>query len=231
MRRVWVVITTFVVLAAGCSCSSSPAMPDTGARLDARAGTDAPTVDATAASDAPMLADTATPADAPLAMDVPETPDAPPAIDAPVSVDAPVAVADAGADAPRADAPTPITVTILDPYAYGNCFGGPPDPVFAGWDVRITGASGATAMLTSAVLRVEGAGTPFTQSLTIDDPLVTLTGGTGMASMRKVSGNPSNPPGCSSCGMGSAAFTFDLVFVVDGMTIPVSASGSYDCVV
>jgi hypothetical protein len=232
-------LALFVTALAGCSCSSAPVTPDTGGRsdaptLDAPVAIDVPvTLDAPAAIDAPSALDAvvtddvpATTDDAPSTTDASSTADAPSALDAPATTDAPM-------DAPRADAPTPIRVTIVDPYVYGNCFPVPPDPVIAGWDVSISGASGSTATLTSAVLTVMGPAT-FTQTLAIDSPVVTLSGGAGTGSMRKTGGNPASVPGCGSFCSGSGApaiWKIDMVFRIDGADIAVTVMGDYSCVV
>lgn len=222
----FVACTLFV---AGCSCSGAPPTTDTGAR------TDAPPLDAFVPRDAPATSDVIT-MDVPSVIDAPSTTDTlasldtQPVTDSSSATDAPVSTTDAPIVA--SDAPGSLRVTISDPYVYGNCFPVPPDPVIAGWDVTITGASGSTATLTSAELTVTAGPTTFTQTLMVDVTTVPLTGGSGMVSMRKTSGMPSSVPGCSACGSGGGAtYTLELVFLIDGVSVPKTTTGSYDCVV
>lgn len=217
-----------VVALAGCSSPETPRPTDTGARLDVPTATDAPTL-----TDTPSGTDAPSATDAPAMLDTPGGTDASATLDAPGGLDAPSAPdARSGVDAPSAvDARTGATVTIHDAAIYGNCFPVPSDPVVAFWEVDVAGASGATATLVSATVTVTGPST-FTQILTVDVTSIALSGGSGTASMRKLSGSPSTVDGCSVCGSSSGAtWTLELVFLIDGAPVSASATGSYDCVV
>lgn len=194
-------------IAAGCSCADTSATADTGVRVDAPMGADAPV-----AGDAPATDD------APSAMDAPSADDAPATDDAPSAGDAPA----------TADAPSAPTVTIRDVAIYGNCFPVPADPVIAFWEVDVAGAAGASATLVSATLTLTGAST-ITQTLTVDMTSIALSGGSGTAAMRKTGGSPSTVAGCGEMCSG-ATFRLDLVFMIDGRTVPASLTGNYGCV-
>jgi hypothetical protein len=125
--------------------------------------------------------------------------DAPaPAEDAPSTGDAPIVTT----DAPGLDAPGAVRLEIREPYAYGNCFGGPPDPLLAFWTLRAVGPAGDRVTVESASLRVRVAATGYdeTQMLTLDVPSFTIdASGTSDQMQRKESGSPSIPI-CTFCG-------------------------------
>ena len=169
--------------------------------------------------DAAAVADAASP-DAPSALDAHVHEDDAPAIDAftasdaPSSVDAPASPLDApGADAPPLDAPGALEVELTETFAYGNCFGGPPDPLLAGFTLRVTGAMGDRVEITNAKLRVvvESRGYDETQDLIVAPSASAHTRtGTDEYMIRKESGSPSIPM-CTFC---SDTVTGDLSFDV-----------------
>jgi len=139
-----------------------------------------------------------------------------PGEDAPELVDAYVRVSETGADAPNADAPNAdapsadalgpdapgaFTVELLEPYAYGNCFMGPPDPLTLFWNLRVTGPAGARVTIDGATLRIQNAARSYaeTQTLTLTDSSFVIPG-SGMLDqkIRKESGTPSIPI-CTFC--------------------------------
>ncbi len=172
--------------------------PGTTTTEDAASSLDAASVDATPSglddahveADAPSGGDVGT--DALASVDAPGT-DAP-SLDA-ASADAP------GLDAPRPDAPGPdapgaVSLTLVEPYAYGNCFMGPSDPLLASWTIRATGPAGERVEVESASLRVrvEARSYDTTQELTLDAPGFDIpVGGTIDHMQRKSSGTPSVP--------------------------------------
>ena len=184
----------FVLALALAGCPAPSETPDAASPRDA------------ASIDAAVLSDdtSASPGeDAPVVLDAPmrisETGADAPAADAPAA-DAPTADAPT-ADAPRADAPGAFTVELVDPYAYGNCFMGPPDPLTLFWNLRVTGPAAARVTLDRATLRIQNAARGYaeTQTLTLTDSSFVIPGsGTLDQEIRKESGTPSIPI-CTFC--------------------------------
>ncbi len=225
----WLAPLALLSIAAGCSCADTSAPTDTGVRVDASPPRDAPVASDTPTSgDAPTPMDAPTSGDAPTSMDAPTDDDAPTTTDAPALVDAGAADAPAVVDAGATDAPAIARVTIRDVAIYGNCFPVPTDPVLAFWEVDVAGASGSLATLVSATLTLTGPST-ITQTLTVDVTSIALSGGSGTAAMRKTGGSPSTIAGCGEMCSG-ATFRLDLVFMIDGRTVPASLTGDYGCV-
>jgi hypothetical protein len=139
--------------------------------------------------------------------------------------------ADGGADAAMTDAGEGGGTVVLSEFvAYANCM--PivaPDPIITWWTASISDGVGPTARLTSAELTITGAHT-LTQELTVDAPVITLSGGTGSAMQRKVLGMPN--PATSPCGelCGGATATIEVVFDIGGTPVTASATGSFSCV-
>ena len=133
---------------------------------------------------------------------------------------------DARAPTEDASAPGgPVRLEIREPYAYGNCFGGPPDPLLAFWTLRAEGPSGerVTVERASLVVQVPSTGYSETQALTIDVPTFTIgASGTTSQEQRKTSGAPSIPV-CTFCGM-TVAGELVLEVSTSGGTERVSAS-------
>lgn len=188
-----------LVLALGGSallgCSDPAPTPDTGsAALDTGSATPdtGTTTGVGASADTGSSTDTGSRADAP-GLDAPA-----PAEDAPSATDAPIVTT----DAPGLDAPGAVRLEIREPYAYGNCFGGPPDPLLAFWTLHASGPAGERVTVESASLRVLVAATGYdtTQTLTLDVPSFTIdASGTSDQMQRKESGSPSIPI-CTFCG-------------------------------
>ncbi|MBN8612343.1 MAG: hypothetical protein J0L92_17240 [Deltaproteobacteria bacterium] len=169
--------------------------------------------------DAAAVVDAASP-DAPSALDAHVHEDDAPALDAFTASDAPSSV-DAHAppldvlatDAPPIDAPGALEVALTETFAYGNCFGGPPDPLLAGFTLRVTGAMGDRVEITNAKLRVvvESRGYDETQDLIVAPSAFAHTRtGTDEYMIRKESGSPSIPM-CTFC---SDTVTGELSFDV-----------------
>lgn len=121
------------------------------------------------------------------------------------------------------------TIVLSEVGVYSNCQ--PivaPDPILAFWTVTITGAPGSAATLTQAKLTITGSSTVI-QTLTIDEPIIALSGGAGSGMQRKVSAD-SNPS--DACGelCGGATFVLELTYEVGGASIDVTESGSFGCV-
>jgi hypothetical protein len=132
-------------------------------------------------------------------------------------------------DGGGSDATTEATVTISDFVAFANCKPiVPPDPIITSWTVDIAGAMGPTAMLTNAELTVS-AGSDFTQTLTVDMPVVVLTAGAGSAMQRKVAGAPAPTMACSTLCTAGATSSLEAVFSVDGANVIATATGSFEC--
>ncbi len=184
----------FVLALALAGCPAPSETPDAASPPDA-ASIDAAIVSNDAfvspGEDAPVLLDAA--------MRVSETGADAPTDDAPTD-DAPAADAPT-ADALRADAPGAFTVELVDPYVYGNCFMGPPDPLTLFWNLRVTGPAGARVTLDRATLRIQNAARSYseTQTLTLVDSSFVIPGsGTLEQEVRKESGTPSIPI-CTFC--------------------------------
>jgi hypothetical protein len=151
-------------------------------------------------------------------------------------LDAASTVEDGGAsdDAGPSDAGTRVdasaTEIVLSEVAvYANCQPVvPPDPILAFWNVTITGAPGSAATLTEAKLTITGSSTVI-QTLTVDEPVIALSGGAGSGMQRKT-GADTNPG--AACGelCGGASFTLELTYDVGGATIAVTETGSFGCV-
>lgn len=119
--------------------------------------------------------------------------------DAPATLDAPPLLVDASRDA---GSTTGFTAEILDPYAYGNCFMGPPDPLTLFWNLRVTGPGGARVTIDRAALRIQNAARGYseTQTLTLTASSFVIPGsGTLDQKLRKESGDPAIPI-CTFCG-------------------------------
>lgn len=159
-----------------------------------------PTLDAPSALDTGTATDAAAP-DGSSPIDA-FSADSPSGSDAPSSDDAPMPSSDAPRlDAPGLDAPGAVRLELLEPYAYGNCFGGPPDPLLASWTLRATGAAGTHVEVTSASLRVKVDARAYdtTQDLVLDVAAFDIpAGGTIDQMQRKESGSPSVPM-CTFC--------------------------------
>jgi hypothetical protein len=182
-----------VLVLALAGCSDPAPTPDAARPLDAGSLTldSGASTDTGASTDGGAITDTGSAADA-LGMDAPT-----PAADAPSGTDAHVVI-----DAPGLDAPGAVRLEIMEPYAYGNCFGGPPDPLAAFWTLRATGPAGERVTVDSASLRVRVATTGYdeTQTLALDVPSFTIdASGTSDQMQRKESGSPSIPI-CTFCG-------------------------------
>lgn len=204
---------------AGCSdpapTPDAARTPDTGS-VTADTGA---SPDTGASTDTGSSADTGSGADAP-GMDAPA-----PAEDAPSASDAAVVTT----DAPGLDAPGAVRLEIREPYAYGNCFGGPPDPLLAFWTLHATGPSGERVTVESASLRVRVAATGYdeTQTLTLDVPSFAIdASGTSDQMQRKESGSPSIPI-CTFCG---ETATGELTLQVSTSTGAQSLSAPLDMV-
>jgi hypothetical protein len=106
------------------------------------------------------------------------------------------------------------------------------DPIMVMWTVDISAAHGDTARVSKGTLTVVGAVT-IVQDLIVDNPTIALVGGSGSADQRKpVPGTLPNAACTQVCPMvGSTKGTYrlDLVFDVDGQSIPVQASGDFQC--
>jgi hypothetical protein len=113
--------------------------------------------------------------------------------------------------------------------AYSNCMPAiPPDPVIVWWTAGITDGTGPTATLTRATLTITGA-RDITQELTVDMPVIALTGGAGSAMQRKVSGTPAPAGACGEiCGGGTAEI--EVVFDIGGANATATASTDFGCV-
>jgi hypothetical protein len=191
---------------------------DTGA-LDAGAN-----ADTGSSSDTGSTSDTGVTTDTGASLDAPGM-DAPAAEDAPSGSDAPIVTT----DAPGLDAPGAVRLEIREPDAYGNCFGGPPDPLLAFWTLRATGPAGERVTVDSASLRVRVAATGYdeTQTLTLDVPSFTIeASGTTDQMQRKESGSPSIPI-CTFCG---ETATGDLTLQVSTSTGAQSLTAPLDMV-
>lgn len=141
---------------------------------------------------------------------------------------------DAGDDgAAGTDAMTDATITLSTVNVYGNCMPSvPSDPIIAFWTVEVSGAAGDTATLVSAELTVTGGGTTVNQTLTVDEPTVSLAGGSGSQDQRKTDAEGSGSAGCSDdlCATGAASFSLELTYEVDGAMVDVTETGAYGCV-
>jgi hypothetical protein len=158
-----------------------------------------------------------TPVDAPASADAPTSADAPPATDAPASIDAPSTVDAAGA-----------AVVLSDVNVYANCKPlVPPDPILAFWTASVSGAGGSAATLVSARLVITGSRT-VTQNLTVDMPVIPLSGGSGSAMQRKVAADTNPGLVCGEL-CGGATFTLDLEYDVLGARLPAHAEGPFSC--
>jgi len=195
----------FVLAIALAGC---PAPSET---TDAASPRDAASIDAAVLSDDTSVSPGE---DAPVLLDAPmrisETGADAPAADAPTA-DAPTA------DAPRADAPGAFTVELVDPYAYGNCFMGPPDPLTLFWNLRVTGPAAARVTIDGATLRIQNAARSYdeTQTLTLTDSSFVIPGsGTLEQEIRKESGTPSIPI-CTFCA-DMVTGELEVVVSVDG---------------
>lgn len=132
-------------------------------------------------------------------------------------------VDDAGASG---DASIDATVTLGEVAVYGDCMPiVPADPVVAFWTATVAGASGATATLTDAELFIA----TETQTLTVDEPIVSLSGGAGSQEQRKTSGDPAIAGACASL-CTDASYTLELTYAIDGASVVVSDTGAFDCV-
>lgn len=217
------VLCSVVVVLAGwlAGCGDDDVVPgsDAGVVADAAAG-DSGIRDAGAAP-----ADAGDPLDAG-GLDAGTGADAGAGFDAGASLDAAVAT-DAG---PPRDATTSAVVTITDFFAWSNCM--PivaPDPVIATWMLHVTGATGTTATVVDAKLTIAAPSTTLMQTITLDTPAVTLTGGAGAASQRKASGTPGPTGACSSlCAAGTTSH-LELTVEVDGVRIVITADDGYSC--
>jgi hypothetical protein len=137
---------------------------------------------------------------------------------------------DAGSsDAGERDATTEARVTLTEFVAFANCKPVvPPDPIITSWTATVSGAAGATATLTNAELTITG-GETFTQTVTVDNPVIALTGGAGSAMQRKVSGTPAPTDACERlCAVGSSS-ELEATFSVDGANVLVTATGTFEC--
>ncbi len=189
--------------ALGCSGATTPADagigPGSDSGLDARASDDAG-ADSPAPGDAGPGPDTGRDAgtDAALATDT-------------------GSVTDAGGTAS-------FTVEIVNPYAYGNCFMGPPDPLMVSWTAHVTGPAGTMITLMDAKLRVEDPAMSYAQDQTLVVDVTRFAigaGGTVDQDQRKTSGSPSVPV-CSFCG-DAVSGTLSLVYRTDaGEVVPVN---------
>ena len=100
------------------------------------------------------------------------------------------------------------------------------------WTVDITGAEGNTAKLTKATITVTSTKSTMSivQDFDVTNPTVTLVDGAGSADQRKPIKTILPNLACSTmCGDGT--FELDLVYDVDGQSIPVSSSGDFTCAV
>lgn len=135
---------------------------------------------------------------------------------------------DAGADAASTDdAASAATVTISGLTLFGNCM--PivaPDPIRASWTATVAGATGATATLTSATLVITGT-TTIVQNLTVDVPVIALTGGAGSSMQTKVLADMNPSMACGGT-CGSPAH-LDLTFMIDGAPVMATADATYEC--
>ena len=109
----------------------------------------------------------------------------------------------AAVDAAGSDTgPASFAVAITAPYAYGNCFMGPPDPLTVGWTAHVTGPVGDTITLTQASVHVAVPARSYSedQVMTVDVRSFAIpAGGVIDQDHRKVSGTPSIPI-CTFCG-------------------------------
>jgi hypothetical protein len=142
-----------------------------------------------------------------------------------------------GPDACTADPSAPCivpcsgdaTIALGDASVYGSCMPvTPPDPIMASWTIAISGATGSTATLRDARLRIVGSHTVM-QTLTVDPMTIALTGGSGTAMQSKTGADtdPSMPCG-ELCG--GATYTLELTYEVDGAEVRATESGFYSCV-
>jgi hypothetical protein len=174
---------------------------------DAATTADAASADAPSAIDAPVHEDDAASVDGAVPIDALVVSDAPSSVDARTPLDA------LGADAPRIDAPGALEVELTEAFGYGNCFGGPPDPLLAGFTLRVTGAMGDRVEITNAKVRVLVASRGYdeTQELIVAPSAFAHTRtGTEEYMVRKESGSPSIPI-CTFC---SDTVTGELSFDV-----------------
>jgi hypothetical protein len=125
-------------------------------------------------------------------------------------------------------------VVLRKSYAWADCMprtgGATVDPVMVTWTVDIAGARGDTARVSKGTLTVVGAVT-IVQSISVDKPSITLSGGAGTADQRKpLPGTSPNDACMQICGGASKnSYRLELVFDVDGQSIAVESSGSFNC--
>jgi hypothetical protein len=184
---------------------------------DAGGADAAAAMDAGGATDAGPETDAGDTTDAGPETDAGDATDAGPETDAGSSMDA----------GPSLDASTDAVITLSDVTVYANCMPSvPPDPINAFWTANVTGATGSAATLASATLSVTGPPS-FTQTLTVDVPTISLSGGSGSQEQRKT-GADRDPPG--TCGMlCDSNYTLELTYMVDGASVVVSESGTLTC--
>lgn len=212
MRTVHLFALALVLLSlTGCPSTTTPGVDAASADSAARdaSALDAPTVDTGAEVDAATV-DAAT-------------------VDSATLDDA------ARADAGAADSgPASFTVAILEPYGYGNCFPAPPDPLFLGWNVRITGPAGDVITLSQATLYVAVPSASYTedQIVTVSVPSFPIpAGGTIDQEQRKVTGAPVVPV-CSYCDV-SVEGTLMVTYTSSGggsVTVTTPLPGGIGCV-
>ena len=119
-------------------------------------------------------------------------------------------------------------VTITGLTVFANCM--PvvdPDPIIAFWTANVTGANGSTATLSDAKLTVNGSSTVM-QTLTVDNPTISLSGGAGSQEQRKTSADVIPSGACSSLCSG-ATFSLELTYTIDGRMVMVTETGDFDC--
>ncbi len=120
-------------------------------------------------------------------------------------------------------------VEISDLYVYANCM---PivasDPIHAGWTATVTDAVGSVASIADATLTITGAST-VNQTLNVEHSVIELSGGTGSAEQRKVTGLGSPGGACGDLCSDAEARVY-LTFSVDGQLVTATAAAPFSCV-
>ena len=119
-------------------------------------------------------------------------------------------------------------VVIREGFAWADCMPSvSPDPIHVIWTVDIAGARGDTARLDNATITVSDEAS-IVQEFTVENPIIPLVDGAGSAEQRKPIGGVTPNQACTQM-CGGATFQLDLVFEIDGESIPVSESGAFSC--